>query len=68
MGIAICEPPNQRPVMTMCFFSSFSTDKPLQMEIANASIERPIARTSNSAKFIFLATLLFFNFVGKAKK
>ena len=53
MGIAICEPPNQRPVMTMCFFSSFSTDKPLQMEIANASIERPIARINNSANSIF---------------
>ena len=51
-GIAICEPPNQRPVMTMCLFSSFSTDNPLQMDIANASIERPIASTISSAKFI----------------
>ena len=51
--MAICEPPNQRPVMSMCLFSSFSTDKPLQMEIANASIERPIARINNSANSIF---------------
>ena len=51
-GIRAWNPPNQRPTTAMFFILSFSMESPLQMETANASMDRPTASVNNVNKSI----------------
>lgn len=55
-GMIACEPPNQSPAERRCFGSACSTERPLQIAMAKASMETPIEMAMSSPIPIFFTS------------
>ena len=67
-GIRAWKPPNHSPAVSICFQLVRPAERPLQMETAKASIERPTAMINSSHRLIFQTSSSFWCKWGQKKR